>query len=89
MVYQCRIEFPNEKSGGIKPMEAWELKQEGVIRTGIPVNGKVVKEFTVAVYEAEAHDKPYHLVSNLVKGEVPGQSSAEAPTDRVPATSPK
>jgi hypothetical protein len=71
MVYQCRVTFPDEGAAGMKPMEAWELKREGVIRTGIPANGKLVKGYRIQLFEAESPDKEYYLVSNTVTGEVP------------------
>jgi len=85
-VYQCRVTFPDQGAAGVKPMEAWELKQEGVIRTGIPANGQLVKAYKIEFWEAEAPDKAFYLVSNTVTGEVPPPPPA-AP--RTPETSPQ
>ena len=68
--YLCEIAFPGADQWGTKPLEAFELESEGVIRTGIEVGDQPVREFEVTLSEADSPDQGYHLISNRLTGVV-------------------
>ena len=68
--YLCEIAFPGTDQWGTKPLEAFELESEGVIRTGIEVGDQPVREFEVTLSEADSPDQGYHLISNRLSGVV-------------------
>lgn len=68
--YLCNIAFPGTDQWGVKPLEAHEMSAEGVIRTGIEVGEKPVREFEITLSEADSPDQGFHLISNTLRGQV-------------------
>lgn len=66
--YQCDIRFVDTKQGGIKSMAGWELKDEGVIKTGFNVVSPPGDKVEVVISEAESPDRGYKRISNTVVG---------------------
>ncbi|HUQ71066.1 MAG TPA: hypothetical protein VM165_16185 [Planctomycetaceae bacterium] len=75
--YQCDIQFPGTTNRGFKPMEAWEVKPEGVIKTGIEVADDAVKDFSITFAEADSPDRGYKVISNTLTGEIESAKPAE------------
>jgi hypothetical protein len=68
--YLCEITFPGTDDRGIKPMDPWEVKPEGVIKTGIQVSSAAVKEFSITFAEADSPDRGYKVISNTLTGTI-------------------
>lgn len=68
--YMCEFTFPGTNERGMKPLDPWEVKPEGVIKTGIQVSDPAVKEFEVTFSEADSPQFGYTLISNTLKGEI-------------------
>jgi hypothetical protein len=68
--YLCDISFPGTPNHGMKPMESWELKPEGVIKDGIVLSRPPVKTFEIKVSEATSPQDGYKKISNVAKGAV-------------------
>lgn len=68
--YMCEIDFPGTTKKGMRPLEAWELKPEGVIKTGIETGETPVTTFEATFSEAESPDRGYTVISNKVSGDV-------------------
>lgn len=69
-VYLVEISFPGTDRQGLKPMEAFELKSEGTIKTGIEVGDAPVNDFQITLSEADSPDRGYFLISNTLTGTV-------------------
>ena len=63
--YLVTIHFPGTSNLCLKHMEAWELKQEGVIKDGIPLTGPI-KTYEIIFSEADSPMNPYKLISNVL-----------------------
>jgi hypothetical protein len=66
--YQCDIKFPDSGQGGVKEMQAWELKDNGVIKTGFNVTKSPGNTVEITIGEAETPDKGYKVISNKASG---------------------
>lgn len=75
--YMLDLEFPGTTVVGHKPMEGWEVKQEGVIKTGMPVADPEAKTFSVKFSEADSPDRGYKLISNVLTGDIETAPPAE------------
>jgi hypothetical protein len=78
--YLLEISFPDTKNIGRKPMENWELKPEGVIKTSVELLEPTVSRFIVVMSEADSPDRGYTRNSNELTGEL-------APLDAKPPSS--
>ena len=67
--YLVTVNFPGTSNLCLKHMEAWELKQEGVIKDGIPLTGPI-KTYEIIFSEADSPMNPYKLISNLLPGKM-------------------
>ena len=70
--YMCELTFPGTENVGKKPLEAWELKLEGIIKGGIELQSSVpnAKDFEITLGEAEVPQSGYKKISNVLKGKV-------------------
>jgi hypothetical protein len=68
--YRCEISFPGTANQGVKQMESWELKPEGIIRDGIVLQTPPVEKFEIRVWEADSPQDGFHLISNVASGKV-------------------
>ncbi len=68
--YSCDISFPGTTNHGVKLMESWELKAEGVIRDKIMLSQPGAKSFEIHVSESPSPREPYRRISNVVNGSV-------------------
>ncbi|MDZ4683546.1 MAG: hypothetical protein SH850_00560 [Planctomycetaceae bacterium] len=75
--YQCDILFPGTNNRGIKPMDAWEVKPEGVIKTGIEVADDTVRDFSITFAEADSPDRGYKVISNTLTGVIEPPPAAQ------------
>ncbi len=55
---------------GIKDMAGWELKQEGVIKSGLVGQGEPGDTIEAIMREADSPSMGYHEISNRVQGNV-------------------
>ena len=69
--YACDISFPGTPNHGVKPMESWELKKEGVIKDGVVLREPPVKTFEIHMSETTSPQLPYKKISNVLTGSVP------------------
>lgn len=69
--YACEISFPGTRNHGVKLMESWELKQEGVIEDKIMLSQPGAKSFEIRVSESPSPRQPYKKISNVVSGSIP------------------
>lgn len=68
--YLCNIGFPGTEQYGVKPLESFELQQEGTFRAGIEVGDNPVTTFEMTFSEADSPERGYHLISNTLAGPV-------------------
>lgn len=68
--YGCEVRFLDPEFKGLKYMQAWELKSEGVIRDGFVIGTEPKGAFEVVFTEAESPDRGYHPISKVVTGQV-------------------
>ena len=68
--YACDIAFPGTPNHGIRQMEAWELKPQGVIRDTVELSRPGVKTFTIQMSESLSPREAYQKNSNVVSGPV-------------------
>jgi hypothetical protein len=68
--YSCDLSFPDTPNHGVKLMQSWELKAEGVIKDGIVLSKPPVKTFEIQVSEAPTPQDRYQKISNVVSGPV-------------------
>jgi hypothetical protein len=68
--YSCDISFPGTANHGVKRMDSWELKKEGVIRDGVVLTKPPVKTFEIVLSEADSPQRGYKKISNVVSGPV-------------------
>jgi hypothetical protein len=69
--YACDVSFPGTENHGVRLMESWELKTEGMIKDGIVLSKPPVKSFAIQVSEAPSPMERYQKISNVVSGPVP------------------
>jgi hypothetical protein len=68
--YACDITFPGTASHGVRLLEAWELKAEGVIRDKVQLSERGVKTFEISISESPSPRETYRKISNVVRGPV-------------------
>ncbi|MFO0940615.1 MAG: hypothetical protein U0930_07600 [Pirellulales bacterium] len=68
--YKCEVSFPESKQGGVKMMEAWELQEEGTIKTGFNVTTPPGATVEVVLSEAERPDKGYKPISERASSSI-------------------
>ena len=68
--YMCTFEFPGTTKKGLKPLDAWEMKPEGVIVAGVELGPEKLTEFTVHLAEADSPDAGYRDNSNVFAGKI-------------------
>lgn len=68
--YQCEITFPGTTHLGVKPIQSWELKPEGVIKDAIELDDPPVETFEIRVSEADSPQDGFKLISNVASGKV-------------------
>jgi hypothetical protein len=74
--YLLEVRFPGTNEAGIKPIDGWELQDEGVIRDGFFVEDSQVTEFEIELTEAVVPMEGYTRISNVVTGTVQGSEVA-------------
>lgn len=68
--YGCEVKFLDPDFTGLKYLQAWELKNEGVIRDGFVIGAEPKGAFEVVFTEAESPDQGYHPISKVVTGQL-------------------
>lgn len=68
--YMLDITFPDTKNRGVKPMQSWEVKPEGIIKTRIQVSDPPVKQYSMNFSEADSPQQGYKVISNTLTGEI-------------------
>jgi hypothetical protein len=66
--YSCDISFPGTPNHGVRMMEGWELKAEGVIRDKIMLSRPGAKVFEIYMSESPSPRESYKKISNVVSG---------------------
>ena len=69
--YACDVSFPGTANHGVKRMQHWELKTEGVIKDGVVLSMGPVTSFTIHMSEAPTGRDAYQRISNVVSGLIP------------------
>lgn len=77
--YCAEVTFPGTENVGVKYMEGWELKDSGVLKSGLVLKTADVKEFEVRITEALLPQDGYKPISNVVKGQVEGVGEIATP----------
>jgi len=77
--YCAEVEFPGTENVGVKYMEGWELRDSGVLKTGLVLKSADVEEFEVRITEALLPQDGYKPISNVVKGQVEGVPEIATP----------
>lgn len=77
--YCAEVEFPGTENVGVKYMESWELKNSGVLKTGLVLKTPDVQGFEVRITEALLPQDGYKPISNVVNGQVEGLPSPDVP----------
>ncbi len=72
--YLCTISFPGTTNTGQKPIEAWELKESGVIKGALEMQSldTPVEKFEIHMGESENPQSGFTTISNTLTGEVQG-----------------
>ena len=69
--YACEVSFPGTPNHGVKMMESWELKPEGVIRDKFQLRQPGAKSFEIYLSETPSPQQaPYKKISNVVGGAI-------------------
>jgi hypothetical protein len=68
--YSCDISFPGTPNHGVKMMDSWELKPEGVIRDKLMLKKPGAKSFEMYMSETPSPQEGYKKISNVVSGPV-------------------
>ncbi len=68
--YACDITFPGTSNHGVRKMENWELKHEGVIRDRVTLSSPGAKTFSITLSEAPSRRESYKKISNVVSGPI-------------------
>jgi hypothetical protein len=68
--YRCDISFPDTPNHGVKQMDTWEMKTEGVIKDAIVLSKPPVRSFEIYVSEAVIPQDGFKKISNVVSGTV-------------------
>ena len=69
--YACEVSFPGTPNHGVKMMESWELKPEGVIRDKFQLRQPGAKSFEIYLAETPSpQQSPYKKISNVVSGTI-------------------
>lgn len=77
--YMLNLTFPDTAIAGQKPMDAWEVKPEGIIKTGLPVSDPAAKSYEITFAEADSPDRGYTVISNTYKGDLEPAATLVAP----------
>jgi hypothetical protein len=80
--YLVEIAFIGAEHGGYTPIDPGTLKPEGVIKTGIEVGDRPIKDFEITFSEADSPMAGFTKISNTLKG------SIEPPATPDPAVTP-
>ncbi|HEY7154881.1 MAG TPA: hypothetical protein VH575_13040 [Gemmataceae bacterium] len=68
--YMCDVAFPGTTNHGVKPMQSWQLKSEGVIRDKFQLSKPGAKTFEIHVSETDSPQLGYKKISNVVSGSI-------------------
>jgi hypothetical protein len=69
--YMVEFGFPGTDHRRQKAMEAWEMKPEGWVKSGVELpEGESPVEFTVTLSEADSPDRGYSVISNTLNGRI-------------------
>lgn len=68
--YSCEITFPGTENLGVRLMESWELKTEGVIRDKVMLSKPGVKSFEIHMSESSSPMATYKIISNVLSGPI-------------------
>lgn len=68
--YMCTFEFPGTDKKGLKQLDAWEMKPEGVIVAGVDFGAEKLTDFTVRLAEADSPDQGFRDNSNVFSGKL-------------------
>jgi hypothetical protein len=68
--YSCDVSFPGTPNHGVKMMEHWELKMEGVIRDSVMLKQPGAKSFEIYLSESPSPRERYKKISNVASGPV-------------------
>ena len=68
--YMLNLGFPGTSIAGKKPMDSWEVKPEGTIKTGMPVADQAANAYEVTFAEADSPARGYTIISNKFTGEI-------------------
>jgi hypothetical protein len=68
--YSCDVLFPGTPNHGVKMIESWELKPEGVIQDKIMLSQPGAKSFEIHMSEAPTPRDRYQKISNVVSGPI-------------------
>lgn len=77
--YCAEVSFPGTENVGLKYMEGWELKDSGVLKSGLVLKTVDAKEFEVRITEALLPQDGYKPISNVVKGLIEGIGEVAGP----------
>ena len=69
--YSCEIHFPGTPNHGVRFMESWELKTEGVIRDKFLLSQPGAQDYEIHMAESTSPRERYKKISNVLKGRVP------------------
>jgi hypothetical protein len=68
--YAWEITFPGTSNHGVRRMDSWELKTEGVIRDKITLSKAGVNSFAMYMAEAPSRREMYRKISNVLEGPI-------------------
>jgi hypothetical protein len=68
--YSFDVFFPGTNNHGVKTIDSWELKPEGVIRDGIELRHPGAKTFEIYMSETTSPQLGYKKFSNVLTGEI-------------------
>jgi hypothetical protein len=69
--YACDISFPGTPNHGIRQMDAWELKPQGVIRDRVVLSQPGAKSLAMHMSESPSPREAYKKISNVIGGPIP------------------
>jgi hypothetical protein len=68
--YACDIAFPGTANHGVRLLEGWELKAEGLIQDNVQLSQPDVKTFEISMSESSSPRETYRKISNVVRGSI-------------------
>jgi hypothetical protein len=69
--YSCDISFPGTANHSVRPMDAWELKPQGVIRDRAQLSEPGAKSVAIYMAESASPREAYKKISNVISGPIP------------------